>query len=163
MITSMTILSDIKAFDSKGLLVVGAACLGLVCPGFLTLYIFDRTLFLEADVFKVLVLSASLSAPSFVALFSTTLIGERVFTQMHPQTMGSFGGFKEWFVTHAFSNATIFFSALLLHFFFGLSFKGFAGWIIGLAFGYVCFEIYRLVLLAKGKTKPHFEDPGNGS
>jgi hypothetical protein len=159
----MSILSDIKEFDSKGLLALASACLGLVVPGFLTLYVFDRELFIQADAFKVIILSASLAAPSFVALFSTTLIGERVFTQMQPQTLGRFGGFKEWLVTHSFSNAAIFFSAFLVHFFFALSFKGFVGWVIGLTFAYVGFEFYRLLLLAKAKTKPHFEDPGNGS
>lgn len=158
----MSILSDIKAFDSKGILALGSACLGLVVPGFLTLYIFDRALFLQADAFKVLILSASLAAPSFVSLFSTTLIGERVFTQMYPRTTGRFGGFKEWLVTHSFSNATIFFAAFLIHFFFGLSFKGFVGWVIGLALAYVGFELYRMVLLARGNAKPHFEDPDNG-
>lgn len=111
----MSIFSDIKAFDSRGLLLLGAACLGLVVPGFLTLYAFDREVFIEADVIKLIILSASIAAPPFVTLFVTTFIGERVFTEMVPQTIGRFGGFKEWLVTHSFSNATIFFVALLIH------------------------------------------------
>ncbi|WP_092080415.1 hypothetical protein [Desulfuromonas thiophila] len=159
----MSIFSDIKAFDSKGLLSLAAACLGLVVPGFLTLYVFDRQVFLEADVVKLVILSASIASPSFVALFATTLIGERVFTQLHPQTAGRFGGFKEWLVTHSFSNSTIFFTAFLIYFVAQLSFRGFVGWIIGLLLVYVGFEFYRLVLLAKGQAKPHFEDPSDES
>lgn len=159
----MSIISDIKAFDSKGLLLLCAAFVGLVVPGFLTLYAFDRELFMEADVFKITVLAASITSPSFVMLFATTLIGERVITEMRPQTAGRFGGFKEWVVTHSLSNATIFFIALLLHFAVDLSLGGFVAWIVGLMAAYIAFELYRLILLAKGKTKPHFQDPGNAS
>lgn len=157
----MSIFSDIKAFDSRGLLLLGAACLGLVVPGFLTLYAFDREVFIEADVIKLIILSASIAAPPFVTLFVTTFIGERVFTEMVPQTIGRFGGFKEWLVTHSFSNATIFFVALLIHVMADLSFRGFVAWVAGLLAVYIGFEFYRLFLLAKGKTKPHFQDPGS--
>ena len=136
--------------------------MGLVVSGCLTLYAFDRDVLLEADAIILITLSVSVAAPSFVALFAITLIGERVLTELHPQTAGRFGGFKEWLVTHSFSNSTIFFTALLVHFFFGLTFRGFVGWVIGLVVLYAGFEFYRLVLLAKGKTKPYFEDPDGG-
>jgi len=159
----MSILSDIKTFDSRGILLVGAAFLGLLIPGFLTLYAFDRELFLKADILKLSILSACITAPSFVTLFVTTLIGERVFTEMAPQTTGRFGGFKDWLVTHSFSNASIFFAALLIHLVVRLSLKAFLTWVVVLLIAYVGFEFYRLVLLAKGLTKPHFHDPGNKS
>lgn len=159
----MSIFSEIKAFDSKGLLVFGAVFVGLIVPGFLTLYAFDRELFLQADVLKVSILAASITAPSFVLLFVTTLIGERVFTELMPQTAGKFGGFREWAVTHSLSNATIFFIAILIHIAADLSIGGFVSCIVGMFTVYVTFEFYRLLLLAKGRTKAHFQDPGNAS
>jgi acyl-CoA synthetase (AMP-forming)/AMP-acid ligase II len=159
----MSIISDIKAFDSKGLFVLAAIFVELIVPGFLTLYTFDRELFLRADILKISILAASITAPTFVLLFTTTLIGERVFTGLAPKTVGRFGGFKDWAVTHSLSNATIFFIPLLIHLATGLSTGWFAAWVIGLFTVYVAFEHFRLLLLAKGKTDARFQDPGSTS
>jgi hypothetical protein len=157
----MSLISDIRSLDANHFLLASAMLVGLLVPGILTLYTFDRSFLIESGAITTIVLAISVTSPSFAMLFVTTLIGVRVFSEMKPETAENFGGFTEWAITHSISNACIFFFVLFLHTLIGFPFCTFALFVLIFLVSYLLYEFYRLILLAKGRTTPYFRDPGN--
>lgn len=63
------IVDRIFTFFENHLVVCATALIGGLAPGVLTIGIFDRNLFLEMDIFKLVLLSGSICIPSFGAIY----------------------------------------------------------------------------------------------
>ena len=67
--TKSNIVDRIFSFFENNLVVCVTALMGGLAPGVLTIGIFDRNLFLEMDILKLVLLSGSICIPSFGAIY----------------------------------------------------------------------------------------------
>lgn len=59
----MSIISDIEKVSANKISVYTLLILTLICPGLLSIFLYQRELFLQLDVIKLTMLSVSISAP----------------------------------------------------------------------------------------------------
>lgn len=67
--TKSNIVDRVFSFFENHLVVCATALIGGLAPGVLTIGIFDRNLFLEMDILKLVLLSGSICIPSFGAIY----------------------------------------------------------------------------------------------
>lgn len=159
----MSILDELKQVNVGTATLIAIVLFAFVAPGFLTIYYLNPHLFIQLDVVKLLVLSVSITLPPFMFLFITTLIADRVLTEMSFLPAGRLGGFKDWSITHGVSNASIFFVVLVIAYLFETSAKAFLIWLLSLLAAYIIIEFFRVLKLAKMTNfNPKIRDPGGG-
>ncbi len=67
--TKSSIVDKIFSFFTNHLVACFTAVIGGIAPGILTIGIFDKNLFIQMDVVKLLLLSSSICLPSFAMIF----------------------------------------------------------------------------------------------
>jgi hypothetical protein len=158
----MSVIEELKHLDVGKAALAAVFFMGFLAPGFLTVFALNQEIFLAADFFKLAVLSVAITSPSFLFLFITTLVSERVAVSMSFLPKGRLGGFKDWFITHSVSNATIFYTVLLIRFIFGLTTTGFIYWLASLLMVYVGIEFFRVLKLGRSENfDPAIRDPND--
>jgi hypothetical protein len=156
----MSVLDELKHINVCTATFVAIVLFAFVAPGFLTVYYLSPRLFIQLDVVKLLVLSISITLPPFMFLFITTLIADRVLTEMNFLPAGRLGGFKDWSITHGVSNASIFFVVLVIAYLFELSPTAFLIWLLSLLAIYILIEFFRVLKLARmSNFNPKIRDP----
>lgn len=63
----MNFISGLEKLSPPKVALYSGAVLTLICPGYLFLFLYHRTLFLSLDITRLLILSISISMPFFVA------------------------------------------------------------------------------------------------
>lgn len=65
-------LEDLRGLKRSEWIMAAALFLGVLCPGLLVIFVFDRALFLQLDSLKLVLLSLSISLPVFACFFMLT-------------------------------------------------------------------------------------------
>ncbi|AZT83280.1 hypothetical protein EHN06_06800 [Marinobacter sp. NP-4(2019)] len=150
----MSILEEVKSLNPSSAVLLAIFFVSFIAPAFLLIYRLNPELFLQIDTAKLLILAVSLTSPSFLALFFITWVADLVLTNMGYHERGHLGSFVDWFVTHGISNTTILYLVTFITYAFGLGVKGVIWWMVGLVSFYMVFELWRVLVVAKG---PNFK------
>jgi hypothetical protein len=150
----MSIIEEIKWLNANSAVILAIFFVSFIAPAFLLIYRLNPDLFLALDTTKLIVLSISVTSPSFLALFIVTWIFDTVLTHMGYHKKGHLGTYTDWFVTHGISNTTIMYTVCFIVYAFGISASTAAWWLIGLFIFYMVFEFWRVLIVAKG---PNFK------
>lgn len=157
----MSIISELTDLSSDTFVRVCVFFLAFISPGLLSIYSLNAKLFVELDTLKLLLLAVSVTSPTFMLLFATTVVAERVLTRMKFLPSGKLGGFKDWYITNGLANAQIFHVAALLSFLFDLSSRAFIFWILGLFISFLVLEFFRVLKFARSESfDAQITDPG---
>ncbi|WP_417421705.1 hypothetical protein [Halomonas sp.] len=150
----MSIIEDVKGLNTNSVVILAIFFVSFIAPAFLLIYRLNPELFLAIDATKLIILSISVTSPSFLALFIVTWVGDTVLTHMGYHEKGHLGTYLDWFVTHGISNTTIMYTVCFIVYAFGISSATAVWWIIGLVVFYIVFEFWRILIVAKS---PHFK------
>lgn len=157
----MSVISELTSLTSDTFVRVCVFFLAFVSPGLLSIYSLNASLFTELDTLKLLLLAISMTSPTFMLLFLTTVVAERVLTGMKYLPPGRLGGFKDWYITHGLANAQIFYVAALISFLCDLSGKAFVFWVLGLFVPFLGHELFRVLKFARSENfDAQVTDPG---
>ncbi len=156
----MDLFSDLKELNKETLIRVCIFFFAFLSPGLLSIYSINPKMFADLETTKLILLSISITAPTFMLFFITTSVSERVLTAMNYLPPGRLGGFDDWYITHGLANAQMFYFVVLLSFLFDLSLKAFVWWIVGLFLSLIIFEFIRVLKFARSENfNPKISDP----
>lgn len=150
----MSIIEEVKGLNANSAVILAIFFVSFIAPAFLLIYRLNPDLFLALDTTKLIVLSISVTSPSFLALFIFTWVADTVLTHMGYHEKGHLGTYVDWFVTHGISNTTIMYTVCFIVYAFGISSASVVWWLIGLVVLYIAFEFWRVLIVAKG---PNFK------
>jgi hypothetical protein len=112
----MSISQEIKDIDSSSAASAGIFFFSLLGPGVLTIFLFNRELFISLDTIKLVILSLSISVPGVILPIFMSSIVSMVLAAMVNSDKAVYGSGKEWFYRHGFGNAINMYLLLFLSF-----------------------------------------------
>lgn len=150
----MSIIEEVRRLNANSAVLLAIFFVSFIAPAFLLIYRINPELFLALDTTKLVVLSISVTSPSFLVLFCFTWVADTVLTHMGYHKKGHLGTYVDWFVTHGISNTTIMYTICFIVYAFDISSACVIWWLIGLLVLYLIFEFWRVLIVAKG---PNFK------
>lgn len=150
----MTLLEDIRSLNKTTVLTISLVFIGLIAPGLLTLYLFKPVLFATLDSLKLLLFSLALSAPGLFVPYVVSTIAAKVLDVLKPGAAARLGGPIDWFASHTATNGFNFYLSLLLAYLLKWRFITFLVLMIALLALATGAEMWRVVLVARGRTQP---------
>lgn len=153
-------IENIKDLNKSNVLLLSLFFIGVLAPGALTIFIFDRELFSGLDTAKLLLLSVGVSAPGIFLPYMISLISATVIKAVNPNLDGDTGSEVEWFGIHCLNNSINYYLSLWLSYVFGWPFHTFLYVITALVLGFSALEMYRIIKRAKniGVAAPIFNE-----
>lgn len=136
-------LKELIEFEEKHYLTVIVSVLAIICPGFLTVYMYHPELVASLDIFKLLILSAAIGLPLVVCNSYFVLLATDKLKQTPFALIWTFG---------ASITVCIYYTTLLISYYFKLPFRYYT--YIILAFEGVDFLLSVLVGWAKERKTP---------
>tara|TARA_R110000787_G_scaffold74331_1_gene165240 strand:- start:2167 stop:2637 length:471 start_codon:yes stop_codon:yes gene_type:complete len=146
----MTVIDQLKGLNTKTSLAISLFFLGLLAPGFLTIYLFKPELLIALETTKLLLFSIAITAPGILLPFVFSLITTRIVQVQRPELAVRLGTHLDWYGVHAITNAFTFYLLLWLSYLFQFSFRAFLVSVTVLLLFNSGFEVCRLIKLAKG-------------
>ena len=146
----MSLIEDLKGLNTNAAVLIAIFFVAFIAPAFLLIYRFNNDLFVKLDTVKLIILSVSITSPSFIFLFVTTWVADAVTVHMGYHEKGHLGTMTDWFVTHGISNTTILYIVTFLTYAFDLQIKTVVWCLLGLLFLYTIHEFWRVLFVAKG-------------
>lgn len=117
----MSLLEEIKRVDANSATASGMFFISMLAPGFLTVYLFKQSLFIQLDTVKLIILSLSISSPGVICPFVFSSITAAKLTAKHNINKAILGTPKQWFYGHSFDNALNMYLLLLFAYFFSFN------------------------------------------
>ncbi len=93
----MSIVDDLKSLDTNAVVIMSVFFVSFIAPAFLLIYKLNKPIFIELDTIKLIILSISLTSPSFLFLFMVTWIADVVLVQLKHYPPGHLGTMADWF------------------------------------------------------------------
>ncbi len=149
----MSIAEEIKNIDTSSATGAGVFFFSLLGPGLLTVFLFQRGLFVELDTLKLSILSLSISAPGVIVPIFITVIAVTVFSALHQIDKSFLGVPREWFYRHGIGNAINMYFLIFLAYIFKWPFLWFAWGFLASIIVMCIFEIRYLSKRAKDPKK----------
>ncbi|WP_219722056.1 hypothetical protein, partial [Vibrio parahaemolyticus] len=150
----MSIVDDLKSLDTNAVVIMSVFFVSFIAPAFLLIYKLNKPIFIELDTIKLIILSISLTSPSFLFLFMVTWIADVVLVQLKHYPPGHLGTMADWFVLQGMSNTSILYIVSFLTYAFDLTLKSVVWWMAGLLVLYTVHEFWRVLVVAK---RPEFK------
>lgn len=122
----MSIAEEIKNIDTTSAAGAGVFFFSLLGPGLLTVFLFQRGLFVDLDTLKLSILSLSISAPGVIVPIFITVIAVTVMSAQLSIDKSLLGTPKEWFYRHGIGNAINMYILIFLAYIFSWPFLWFA-------------------------------------
>ncbi|KAB7702087.1 hypothetical protein GBN33_03160 [Plesiomonas shigelloides] len=150
----MSIVDDLKSIDTNAAVIISVFFVSFIAPAFLLIFKLNRQVFIDLDTIKLIILSISITSPSFLFLFIVTWIADIVLVQLKHYPPGHLGTMADWFVLQGISNTSILYIVSFFAYAFDLNSKSVVWWIAGLLVLYTMHEFWRVLVVAK---RPDFK------
>lgn len=156
----MSVVDDIKNIDSNSAIGVTMFFFSMLAPGFLTILLYEKSLFQSLETIKLILLAVSFSSPGVIIPIFISAVCMVVLTKNHHIERTILGTTKEWFYRHAISNAINMYLLIFVSYIFTWSFAVFL-WLFLLSIvAMSAFELRYMVKRAKDPDKyPSIELP----
>lgn len=142
-------IKSIKDLNKSNILMISLAFIGVFSPGALTIFHFDKELFMELDTFKLVLLSTAISLPGIFLPYMISVISSAVICRLRPDLKGNLGSEAEWVGIHCLNNGINYYIILWLSYVFSWSFITFLYVLTPIVLTFSFLEFYRLLRVAK--------------
>lgn len=132
----------------------------MLAPGFLTIFLFEKDLFVSLDTVKLVLLALSFSSPGVIIPIFISTVCLAVLTKMLQIDRSLLGTAKEWFYRHAISKAINMYILVFMAYIFSWVFSTFLWLFLATILVMCAFEIRYMVKRANEPNKyPSIELP----
>jgi len=149
----MDIANEVKKIDAPTAISVAVFFVCFLAPGFLTLFHFQRDLFINLDTFKLIILAVSISAPGFFVPYFITYLTVSVLKHKEVIGQNELGTNVGWYRKHGINNAINMYLILFISYVFSLSFIWFAWLFLACIIFGALFEMFNLIKLSNNPEK----------
>lgn len=101
----MSYIDEFKKIDSNTATGAATFFFSMLGPGFLTVFLFGKTYFIDLETLKVVFLSLSISMPGVILPIFVSHICATHLIQSYGKSPVFFGNMKDWYYRSAISNA----------------------------------------------------------
>lgn len=152
----MSITNEIKNIDSNSAAGVATFFISILGPGFLTIFLFKRDIFVSLETVKLIILSLSISAPGVIIPIWFSVMSTIVYAKQINAKKEVYGTIMEWFHKHGFGNAINMYTLLFLSYVFSWKLVSFS-WCYAISILAMC--IFESIYLFKRANNPEKYSP----